>query len=465
MSLSRHWSVLKEAWAAENRRRKAGVKEWRDKEFLPAALEIAETPPSPIGRGILWTIIAAAVTALLWSILSHVDVVAVGEGRLVPTGRLRSVEAAEAGVIRAIDVREGEHVRAGQSLIELDPTFATADADTARSELATARLTRARADAVLNWLATGRVVFIAPEGSSPEAAAAERQVVEARIREHQANLAALGARRAGALSAAGTSAENVGRYEETLPLARQQLTARQDLERQGLAPRLRVLEQEERYIGLSRELAAERHRLSEARSQVAMIDREQTQAREAFRGEAAREKAEAEAVVATRTEGLTKADQRQSLQQLVAPVSGVVNEVSVTTLGEVADTGQALVTIVPDGEDLIVEALILNRDVGFVRPGAQVIVKLEAYPFTRYGSLEGIVEHVSPDATVDEARGLVFPARVRLMKTQLRMGVGEKAVLQPGMAATVEIVTGRRRVIEYLLSPIAKAVGTAGRER
>lgn len=170
-------------------------------------------------------------------------------------------------------------------------------------------------------------------------------------------------------------------------------------------------------------------------------------------------------MVATRAETLTKADQRQALQRLTAPVSGVVNEVSVTTLGEVAEAGQSLITIVPDGEDLIVEALVLNRDVGFVRPGMQTIVKLEAYPFTRYGSLEGTVEHVSPDATVDDVRGLVFPARVRLTKTQLRMGVGEKAVLQPGMAATVEIVTGRRRVIEYLLSPIAKAVGTAGRER
>lgn len=465
MSLSRHWSVLKDAWKAENRRRKAGVKEWRDKEFLPAALEIAETPPSPVGRAVLWTIIAAALAALLWSILSHVDVVAVGEGRLVPTGRLRTVETAESGIVRAIHVREGQHVEAGLPLIELDPTVADADAGAARSELATARLTRARADALLNWLASGRIAFQPPDGADPAAVAAERQVVEARIQEHLANLSALDQRRAGARSAALTSAENVARYEETLPLAREQLTARQELERRGLAPRLRVLEQEERYISLSRELAAERHRQAEAQAQATMIERERIQAQQAFRAGAAREKAEAEAMVATRAETLTKADQRQALQRLTAPVSGVVNEVSVTTLGEVAEAGQSLITIVPDGEDLIVEALVLNRDVGFVRPGMQTIVKLEAYPFTRYGSLEGTVEHVSPDATVDDVRGLVFPARVRLTKTQLRMGVGEKAVLQPGMAATVEVVTGRRRVIEYLLSPIAKAVGTAGRER
>ncbi|MBX9803516.1 MAG: HlyD family type I secretion periplasmic adaptor subunit [Caulobacteraceae bacterium] len=465
MSLKNHWAVLTSAWTAENARRKAGVKEWREREFLPAALEITESPPSPIGRAILWIIIAAAVTALLWSILSFVDVVAVGEGRLTPTGRLRSVEASEIGIIRAIHVREGQRVRAGQPLIELDPTFAMADADTARSELATARLMRARADAILGYLDTGRVRFNLPEGADPSAASAERQVVEARIREHQANLAALDARKSGAISAALTSAETVARYEETLPLARQQLTARQDLERRGLAPRLRVLEQEERYIGLSRELASERHREAEARSQVIMIDRERAQAREAFRGQVAAEKSEAESIVSTRVEGLTKADQRQALQRLSAPVSGIINEVSVTTLGEVAEAGQTLITLVPDGEDLIVEALILNRDVGVARVGSRVVVKLEAYPFTRYGSLSGIIEQVSPDATVDEQRGLVFPARIRLTSMRLRGSVGEDVILKPGMSATVEIVTGRRRVIDFILSPISRAVSTAGRER
>lgn len=465
MSLSRHWSTLVDAWSAENARRKAGVREWRDREFLPAALEISESPPSPVGRAVLWTIIAAAVAALLWSILSFVDVVAVGEGRLVPTGRLRSVEAAEGGTIRAIAVREGQHVTAGQLLVELDPTYAAADAGSARSELATALLVRARAEAILQYIAGHGGAFQAPPGAEPNAVAAERQVVDARIREYEAKRAGVLARRAGALSAASTSAENVGRYEETLPLARQQLEARQELERRGLAPRLRVLEQQERYISLSRELAAEKYRLAEAQSQVTMLDRELTQTAEAFRGEAAREKAEAESIVATRTEGLTKADQRQSLQRMVSPVSGTVNEVSVTTLGEVAEAGQALVTVVPEGEDLIVEAFILNRDVGFVRRGARTIVKLEAYPFTRYGSLEGVVEHISPDAIVDEQRGLVFPARIRLTRTTLGLSAGEGAALSPGMSATVEIVTGRRRVIDFLWSPVAKAVGTAGRER
>ena len=199
-----------------------------------------------------------------------------------------------------------------------------------------------------------------------------------------------------------------------------------------------------------------------------MLDRELTQAAEEFRGTAAREKAEAESVVATRTEGVRKADQRLGMQRLTAPVSGTVNEVSVTTLGQVAEAGQALVTVVPDtgpGQgELIVEALVLNRDAGFVKPGDRVVVKVEAYPFTRYGTLPSELEHVSADAVVDEKRGLVFPARVRLGGHALMVD-GRRAKLTPGMSTVAEIVTGQRRVIDYLWSPVAKATSEAGRER
>lgn len=158
------------------------------------------------------------------------------------------------------------------------------------------------------------------------------------------------------------------------------------------------------------------------------------------------------------------ADQREGLQLLRAPVSGTVQEITVTNIGEVPEIGKPLVTIVPDGEPLVVEALLLNQDVGFVRKGMHAIVKLEAYPFTRYGVLSATVEHVSPDATVDEKRGLVFPVRLTLDSQQLFVD-GKLAPLSPGMALQAEIVTGLRRVIEYLWSPIVKTLSQAGKEK
>lgn len=181
-------------------------------------------------------------------------------------------------------------------------------------------------------------------------------------------------------------------------------------------------------------------------------------------GKAAQERAEAEGVVMTRGNVVREANRKRGLQRLTAPVSGTVQEVTVTNIGEVPEVGKPLITIVPDGEPLVVEALLLNRDAGFVRPGMEAIVKLEAYPFTRYGVLKARVLRVSPDATVDQQRGLVFPLRVQLREISLNVE-GRRALLSPGMSVTTEVVTGSRRVIEYLLSPVSRAMHEAARER
>ena len=169
-------------------------------------------------------------------------------------------------------------------------------------------------------------------------------------------------------------------------------------------------------------------------------------------------------LAATRGDALRKAQHKRGLQTLTAPVGGIVQAVSVTTPGEVAETCKPIVTLVADGEALVVEALVLGRDIGFVHTGDPAVVKLEAYPFTRYGTLSGQVIQVSPDAIVDEKRGLVFPVRVKLSRAHLTVA-GRRALLSAGMSASVEIVTGKRRVIDFVRSPVAKTVSEAGRER
>lgn len=463
MTVRAHLATLRDSWREETRRRRDGRQQWVETEFLPAALEVSETPPSPLGRAILWLIIAAAVLALAWASLSHVDTVAVAEGRIVPTGRLRTVEAADSGIVRDIAVREGDHVRAGELLIALDPTVAEADAETAQTEYATAALVRARSAALLASLSGVPARIVPPAGSDPGAVAAEQAAVDARVREYAARRGGLQERRIAAQATVRMTEANIGKIEQSLPLARQQVQAYETLAAQGYGSKLRLAQEQERYVGLSQDLHVERARRDEAVAQVAALSRELTQLAEEFRSQAAREGAEAEGVVATRGDQVRKAEQRQALQTLSAPVSGTVQEVAVTTLGQIAESGKALVTLVPDGEELVTEVLILNKDIGAVRAGDRAVVKLEAFPFTRYGTLEGVVERISPDSIVDERRGLVFPATVRLAARQ--PDTARRLRLSPGMAATAEIVTGRRRVIEYLWSPVAKAAREAGRER
>lgn len=469
----KHASAIKNAWREETKRRKSSKRERYETAFLPAALEIMDTPPRPIGRAILWLIIAAAGFAIVWASVSQVDIVAVAEGRVAPRTKTQTVEAIENGVVTALLVREGDRVAEGAPLVELDPTNADADAEAARSELATAKLQRARALALLQY-SDGSRWKIDPEGLAPGVSVAEEQLVAARIRAHEAELDSL-FERANAASIARQQAQTeLERIDSTLPMIEAQLASRTELANAGFAPQVQVQEIQERVTTLGFERLVQLDEISKSEGQMAMVRRDIAAAQENFKAEAAAELSEAESIIATRGELLAKAERREVMQTLRAPVNGTVKEVSVTTIGEVVETGSPIVTIVPEGDELIIEAFLLNKDVGFIKLSQEAIIKLEAFSFMRYGYLTGEVEQVSPDAVIDEARGLVFPAKIRITGGKLRAlgGVGEmraagelEQILTPGLSAAVEIKTGKRSVLSFLLSPIARSASEAGRER
>ena len=467
-----HLNTFREAWKAESYRRSKDKRKKLETAFLPAALEIMDAPPRPTGRIVLWTIISSAIFAMAWATFSRVDIVAVAEGRIVPVGKLQSVEASESGTVRAMLVREGDHVIAGQALIELDPTYADADADAARSELATATLQRSRAIALLNY-ADGNPWQVDTEGALSEMVAlSEANLVTARIAEHEAQLDSLYQRLNGADVARRQASTEVARINVMLPMVERQLAERRELANQGFAPKIQVQELEERATTLRFQRAVQQDEMSKAEGESAMVGRDIVALKQGFRVTAGRELSEAEAIIATRGELLEKAERREALQTLVSPVDGIINEIAITTIGEVVEPGQPLITIVPLGDELVVEVFLLNKDVGFIKIAQEAIIKLEAYPFTRYGFLVGEVEHVSADAMIDENRGLVFPARVRITGSSLRQAaLGRPSdadyvdLLSPGLSASVEIKTGTRSVLSYLLSPIARSASEAGRER
>ncbi|MCA6357893.1 HlyD family type I secretion periplasmic adaptor subunit, partial [Phenylobacterium sp.] len=331
---------------------------------------------------------------------------------------------------------------------------------TAQSEFRSAGLVQARAAALLAAVDGGAAQLRPPPGVDPAAVAAEQALVDARVREFVSQRGALEARRIAAQAAVRVVDANLRKIEESLPLVRQQVAAYETLAAKGYGSRLRLAQEQERLVALTQERGAEQARREEAAAQVASLTRELEQTREAFRGQAAREATDAGGIIATRGEQVRKAEQRQALQRLRAPVAGVVQEVAVTTLGQIAEAGKPLVTIVPAGESLVAEVLILNRDIGSVAAGDAVAVKLEAYPFTEHGTLSGRILRISPDAVVDERRGLVFPATVALARPS-----SQSMRLAPGMAVVAEVITGQRRVLQFVLSPLSKAAAEAGRER
>jgi hemolysin D len=273
-----------------------------------------------------------------------------------------------------------------------------------------------------------------------------------------------------------TAQAQVAKIDATIPLAREQWTAREELDRKGYGARLVTLQAQERVVGLQYDRRVQLEEINRARSELTLLSRERGQAEEEFRAQAANELSEAETAKSSRRETATKARERARLQTLTAPLDGTIVEVAVTTIGERIEAGAPLMTLVPSGQELVIEALVLNKDVGFIKVGDNAAVKLEAYPFTRYGYLKGRVDRIAADAVTDERRGLVFPVRIRVESQSLsrtRNGqsgeksgaVGQGLSLTPGMAASVEIATGDRRIIDFVLSPIAKATSEAGRER
>lgn len=471
MTWWRHFDAVREAYSA-SRKEAVTARAQDNSDFLPAVLEVLETPPNPLGRWILWLVMGFLGIALLWACLGHIDVVASAQGRIVPEGSIKTVQAPDQGVVLAIHVRDGQSVREGEALIVLDSTVSEAELDQARTALMVANVDRARAQALLALMdqsgqaapGAANQAFEPPEGMDEAQILAQRTAIEARISEYQAERAVLAQERRQRASDRAMVAADVSRLEQQLPLAEQQLASFRSLEERGFAPRLRVAEVEERAIGMRHDLIIRREELGRARAAEQVAVERLRGAETAFRREALDAFNEADAIARQRHEELTIAMDRNRRMVLRAPTGGVVQQLQVHTIGAVVRPADPLLVVVPHGATLQVEVMVLNRDVGFVREGQQVRVKLEAFPFTRYGVVEGRLAFLSRDAIQDEQLGLVFPARVEL--SAFEIAAGDRVTdLSSGMAVTAEIKTGRRRIIEFLLSPLARRVAEAGRER
>ncbi|WP_149196646.1 HlyD family type I secretion periplasmic adaptor subunit, partial [Luteimonas suaedae] len=236
------------------------------------------------------------------------------------------------------------------------------------------------------------------------------------------------------------------------------------LSQDNYVPKLQVSEVKERLVGMRQDLAIRREESTKSRAGERAVVEQLARAESEFAREALDALTEAEAARALRAEELKKAREKAGRTVLSAPVAGVVQQLQVHTVGGVVKPADPLMVVVPDDGELIVDAMVPNKDAGFVHAGQPVEVKLEAYPFTRYGVVDGVVEHVGRDAVQTEKDGLLYPARIRLTQDWIEIG-GRRTPLAPGLSATAEIKTGDRRIIEYLLSPLSRRLQEAGRER
>jgi hemolysin D len=471
-----------------------GPRDRRDRDelaFLPAALEIVETPPSPLGRATGLIIVVLFGAALAWACIGTVDIIASSHGKIIPSGKTKVIQPFETSVVRAIHVHDGQMVKAGDVLIELDSTMNKAEGGQLRNDLIAAQLDIARLKAALAAAADAvpdgvdpLTYFHPTAAASPDAVATQKRFLLDQVSEHRAEIAALERQEAEKEAERATAAATIEKIEALIPLLQQRVDIRETLYNHQTGSKWNYLEILQAATEQKQELKVQRKKLEQAVASMATIVAKLAQTRAEFGRKLSGELAEAQRKAGGFAQGLIKAEEKVRLQVMTASVDGVVQQLSVHTVGGVVTPAQTLLVLVPQENHLEIEATVSNRDIGFIHAGQPAEVKVDTFPFTRYGLLHGKVLSVSQDAIThdkqpngaakatandeptSEPKGqdLDYAARVSLDRTQMQ--VDDRVVdLSPGMAVTVEIRTGTRRIISYLVSPLLRYKQESLRER
>ncbi|MEK1939153.1 MAG: HlyD family type I secretion periplasmic adaptor subunit [Pseudomonas sp.] len=436
-------------------------------QFMPAALALQEQPVHPAPRYTQWLLMAFAALALLWACLGHIDVVASASGKIVPNGKTKVIQPSEVAVVKAIYVDDGQQVHAGQLLVELDSQITNADVERTESDLQAAEVDNARATALLAAIDNNRPPQ--PLGTllssvDPAHIAAAQRWLQGQYQELRSNLDQVSAAIEQQTAGIHAALASVASLQQSLPIARELAADYKTLQNKGILGKHAWLEREQSRLNQERELQVQQARVSELQA----AKKEAEQRRQSVLAQTRRAmldlQQQAAQKIAALTQELKKAQQRNRLTQLTAPVDGTVQQLAIHTNGGVVTEAQPLMVIVPSDQPIEVEALLENKDIGFVHSGQNVEIKVETFNFTKYGVIDGTVISISNDAIEDEKRGLVYSTRVRLKEKSIQ--VGDKMIaLSPGMAVTAEIKTDKRRVIDYFLSPLKAYANESFRER
>jgi hemolysin D len=448
-------------------------------EFAPGLLALQESPPSRLPRGVLYCVTALLGLSLLWAAVGHLDIVTSADGKLVPKSYLKVVQPADEGIVKEILVQEGEHVHAGQVLLRMDAQDSQADTAKLGSDLALRSLQLRRIDAELSGQPLRR--------QADDPTDLFRQV-EAQYRERrQTYLDSLGQaqeqfRKSQRDYDSGQAV--LAKLHQTNPILKSQAEAYAGLGGEGYVPKVTVADKQRAYIENEQDLHAQESTVAGLAAAVSESEELVRQARSKYRSDLENERVDAEGEFRKLQQDWAKQAHHSDLLELRAPHDGIVKDLATHTIGTIVSTGTVLLSIVPENEPLVAEVMIRNADVGFVRPEQNVKIKLAAYPFQKYGLLDGKVLQVWPDSSEDNPNGgratsasqvdsgdhygsdepNGFKALVSLDRQVLRAG-DESLRLVAGMQIVAEVREGRRTVLEYLLSPIQGALHDSARER
>jgi hemolysin D len=418
-------------------------------EFRPLLVEIEERPTSPLGRGLLWTILAFMVITILWLFLAQIDVVVTARGKVIPYGEVKMLQPIETGVISSILVKEGEYVTKGQVLMEIDPSVTETNLDSKLRNLELLEVEMARLMALIqkkefipskmcldkDLLATQKLIYETKRVGYQQ----QMQLITQQLHQVDSQIDSMNADINRVKQLAVSASDREKRLLEVIDII-----ARQEYE----AACNEVVEYQEQTLMKEHEIIKLQSRLTELAEQKLLITQE-------YKNKLLEELTEKRKEAMMLKVEIESIKFKQSKQRITAPVDGYVGKLLVHTVGGVVTPAEKLITVIPKDAPLIIQATVLNQDSGFIKEGMETAVKIDTFDFQKYGMIHGIVSHKADDAIEDEKLGPVYEIYIEPNEIFLTVN-GEKTYLHSGMSVTAEMKVGKRRVIEFFLYPLIK---------
>ena len=435
--------------------------------FLPAALEVQRRPPRPLARWLAFSMVGFFSLALLWACIGKVDVVAVAEGKIIPSARVKQVQPLEKGVVQAIHVVEGQRVKAGEALVTLDRTSTASERERRSHEWEVAHWALARDKALLQKLDAASEMATLDDTT-------QQALLEQQWQYYQAQHLALQSQHDNRVAEQQVNEAVIRKLQGTFPIVARRAHDMRQLAEQKLLAENQYLEVEEQRITQQQDLAAATARRTQLAAAVTETEQQLAALTAQTRADTLSRIADGERQVSSLREQLAQAQDVDRKQVLYAPVDGLVKELAIHTVGGVVLEAQQLMLVVPEEAALEVEAFLPNQDIGFVNVGQSAAVKIHTFPFTKYGTIPATVTRLAGDAVSPEKGqvepsvlqngGKVFSMGLLLARNTLEVD-GKTVKLVPGMQVTAEVITRQRRLIEFFLSPLQQHGQDSLRER
>ncbi|MBF0353986.1 MAG: HlyD family type I secretion periplasmic adaptor subunit [Alphaproteobacteria bacterium] len=419
--------------------------------------------PLPTWRPVAWTVMGLLGAFIIWATFAHLDEVAVAQGEVVPFGKVKLIQHLEGGVLREMSIQEGQIVHEGAPLFQVDLPASAINKEELQVRLDGAYLQRARLEAEANG---APLVFPEAEAArQPDLRLAEQNTYDSRTREHQSTVAKI-------IEQVKQRELDVQEMESrrrtsqaNLRIAHEKMAMSKDLLKDGLTPRMEHLQVQRDVETLQGEISQLESAVPRAKAALSEALNRQIEEEQKYRREAREQLSQAELNVARTRELLSQATEQSLRSQVNSPIDGIVKNLRYNTIGGVIKPGDTVLEIVPLKDRMIIEAKLNPIDRGYVEAGQKALVKVSTYDFARYGGLYGKVSLVAADSTIDQTNGQAF-FRVVAETDKSYLGDSEGILpITPGMQASVEIHTGTKTVMEYLLKPVIKLKHEAFRER